>query len=242
MPSFSLDIDPYAVLGVAGDASLQQIRDAYRAKSKKYHPDAGGEDWAFRILAQSYELLSTNRVMRAAAADAPRPAASAASADVPPRGRRSRFEPKSETVHAGIVDKDVPPARRLAVELLCVRYLWDEASYLWLDQKSSDDDRFLSCSVNVAWPDRSSGPLSIDPDEEAAILAAVGEVFDHLVLATRAVSSRSFVGEDGFSGWLTYSGFDRAWKTVRQLQQALHARDLGVRQWSRDLFIPREWD
>ena len=244
MPSFSFDIDPYAVLGVTSDASLQEIRDAYRAKTKKYHPDVGGEDWAFRILAQAYELLSTNRVMQATRAEPPRrssPAAAAAHEQPHPRGPQARSEPKSESVYAGIVDKDVPAHRRAAVELLCVRYLWDQASYLWLNQKSSDDDRFLSCSVNVSWPDRSQGPFPIDAAEEAEILSSLGEVFDHLVLATRAVSSRSHIGEDGFSGWLTYSSFDRTWKAVRQLQEVLHSRGLGIRQWSRDLFIPRNW-
>lgn len=247
MPSFSFDIDPYAVLGVTSDATLQEIRDAYRAKSKKYHPDAGGEDWSFRILAQAYELLSTNRVMQATRSEAPRrPAASEPPPHAQPshahaREPHARPEPKSESVYAGIVDKDVPAQRRAAVELLSVRYLWDQASYLWLTQKSSDDERFLSCSINVAWPDRSQGPFPIDSAEESEILASLGEVFDHLVLATRAVTSRSHIDDNGFSGWLTYSSFDRTWKAVRQLQEALHSRNLGLRQWSRDLFIPRNW-
>lgn len=244
MASFSFDIDPYAVLGVTSDASLQEIRDAYRAKSKKYHPDAGGEDWTFRILAQAYELLSTNRVMRATRAEPPRAAAEPAARAHPhahARDAHPKSEPKSESVYAGIVDKDVASHRRVAVELLCVRYLWDQASYLWLNQKSSDDDRFLSCSINVAWPDRAQGPFQVDHDEESEILASLGEVFDHLVLATRAVTSRSHIHDDGFSGWLTYSSFDRTWKAVRQLQESLHSRNLGIRQWSRDLFIPRNW-
>lgn len=250
MPSFSFDIDPYAVLGVTGDASLQQIRDAYRSKTKKYHPDAGGEDWAFRILVQSYELLSTNRVMRATRGDeaAARPAAPTAGthhdqgATRPRRDPSHRAEPKSETVQNGILDSDVPAHRRAAVELLSVRYLWEQASYLWLGQKSSDDDRFLSCSLHVSWPDRSQGATHLESSaEEAEILASLAEVFDHLVLSTRAVSSRSTVHEDGFEGWLTYSSFDRTWKAVRSLQESLHSRGLGIRQWSRDLFIPRNW-
>jgi hypothetical protein len=250
LPSFSFDIDPYAVLGVTGDASLQEIREAYRSKTKKYHPDVGGEDWAFRILVQAYELLSTNRVVRATRGDeaAARPAPSAAgpSHDHGPtrqhRGPGHKPEPRSESVYMGIVDADVPRHRRVAVELLSVRYLWDQASYLWLGQKSSDDDRFLSCSLNISWPDRNQGVTHLEsPAEEAEILASVAEVFDHLVMSTRAVNSRSLVHEDGFEGWLTYSSFDRTWKAVRTLQESLHSRKLGIRQWSRDLFIPRNW-
>ncbi|WP_337173593.1 J domain-containing protein [Paludisphaera sp.] len=247
MPSFSFDIDPYTVLGVSSEASLQEIREAYRSKSKKFHPDVGGEDWAFRVLAQAYELLSTNRVMMATRAEEPRRPATADAPHAPGgrpngRGAQARAEPKTESVYVGIVDKDVEPGRRLAVELLSVRYLWDQASYLWLTQKATDEDRFLSCSINVSWPDRDQLTGRLDPAEESEILASVGEIFDHLVLATRAVTSRSFVQEDGFTGWLTYSSFDRTWKAVRQLQQLLHTRRLGVRQWSRDLFIPRAWD
>lgn len=243
MASFSFDIDPYAVLGVTRDASLEQIRDAYRSKTKKYHPDVGGEDWAFRILAQAYELLSTDRVMRATRTEtAPRPTPAAAAGQAR-QGREAphRQEPKTESVYVGIVDKDVPPQRLVAVELLCVRYLWDQASYLWLNQKSSDDDRFLSCSVNISWPDQGQGPLQLAEREDEEILASLSEVFDHQVLSTRAVSSRSHTHDGGFTGWLTYSSFDRTWKSIRLLQEALHARNLGMRQWSRDLFIPRNW-
>ena len=35
--------------------------------------------------------------------------------------------------------------------------------------------------------------------------------------------------------------FDRAWKAVNSLHELLLARGLGLRQWSRDLFIPRSW-
>ncbi len=246
MSSFSFDIDPYAVLGVSGDASLEQIRDAYRTKSKKYHPDVGGEDWTFRVLAQAYELLSTARVMRATRAD--RPAAPQSSPTVTPRSATAsasaqpRAEPKTESVYTGITDKGIAPHRLIAVELLCIRYLWDQAAYLWLNQKASDDERFLSCSLNISWPDQAGGRHDVSADQEAEILASLSEVFDHLVISTRAVSSRSQARDDGFTGWLTYSSFDRSWKAIRSLQDALHARDLGIRQWSRDLFIPRNWN
>jgi len=69
LSSFSFDIDPQAVLGVPADATLEQIRDAYRQKCKTFHPDVGGEEWAFRVLVQSYEMLSTARVLRATRAE-----------------------------------------------------------------------------------------------------------------------------------------------------------------------------
>ena len=65
MSLFSFEIDPHKVLGVTAQATLQEIRDAYKQKAKRYHPDAGGEEWSFRILVQAYEMLSSARVARA---------------------------------------------------------------------------------------------------------------------------------------------------------------------------------
>ena len=148
MSSFSFDIDPQAVLGVPADATLEQIRDAYRRKCKTFHPDAGGEEWAFRVLVQSYEMLSTARVLRATRAEPVRGQRDAAPATA------RHHEPSAETVRGGIHDQNVPLERMVGVEHLCVRYLWDDAAYLWLTQKQSDEERFLSCSLNLSWPDQ----------------------------------------------------------------------------------------
>src|SRR3954470_11331491 len=52
-------LDPRSVLGVGPDASLEELDKAYRAKSKKHHPDLGGDEWAFRIVARSFEILKS---------------------------------------------------------------------------------------------------------------------------------------------------------------------------------------
>ena len=59
MSYHSFSLDPRTVLGVGPDASLDEIRDAYHAKSKKHHPDLGGDEWAFRMVARAYEVLKT---------------------------------------------------------------------------------------------------------------------------------------------------------------------------------------
>lgn len=231
MSQFSFEIDPLKVLGVPADATMEQIRDAYRAKAKRYHPDSGGEDWVFRILSQSYELLCSARVVRAAHFEAA----------PPPTAARPRREPSAETIHAGLHDKDVDPAHIVAVEHLCVRYLWDDASYLWLGQGVPEDQRFLSCSLNVSWPDATRvDPYATIPGAEE-ILAAIGEVFDATIIGTRVINSRSRVEDGRFAGWLSYSSFDRSWKALQSMHQSLRQRGLGIRQWSRDLFLPRAW-
>ena len=237
LSSFSFEIDPHVVLGVTAEASLEQIREAYRRKSKTYHPDVGGEEWAFRVLVQSYEILSTARVMRATRVEPTSSRGQTADATTPPR----RAEPSAETVRGGIHDRDVPAGRLVGVEHLCVRYLWDDAAYLWLTQKQSDEERFLSCSLNVTWPDQNQSTVAMKDKEVDDIIADLVEIFDHMVVSTRVVTSRCYAENHQFAGWLSYSSFDRSWKALKCLHEAIRSRGLGLRQWSRDLFIPKKW-
>jgi len=48
----------YELLGVARDASIAEIKSAYRARARAMHPDAGGSPDEFHRLRQAYEVLS----------------------------------------------------------------------------------------------------------------------------------------------------------------------------------------
>src|SRR3954463_6267922 len=48
----------YEVLGVASDASAEDIRRAYRRMAKVAHPDAGGSSALMSGLTQAYNVLS----------------------------------------------------------------------------------------------------------------------------------------------------------------------------------------
>jgi DnaJ domain len=55
------EVDPYAELGVARDASSEEIRRAYRQVARRHHPDVnrdpGGPE-RFAAAARAYEILS----------------------------------------------------------------------------------------------------------------------------------------------------------------------------------------
>ena len=59
MSYHSFSLDPRTVLGVGPSAGLDEIHEAYRSKSKKYHPDLGGDEWAFCMVTRAYEVLKT---------------------------------------------------------------------------------------------------------------------------------------------------------------------------------------
>lgn len=50
--------DPYEVLGVPKDASIDDIKKAFRKLSHQHHPDKGGEAKKFQEINQAYQILS----------------------------------------------------------------------------------------------------------------------------------------------------------------------------------------
>jgi len=51
-------MDYYSILGVAKNASEQDIRKAYKKMSMKHHPDRGGNEEQFKKINEAYQTLS----------------------------------------------------------------------------------------------------------------------------------------------------------------------------------------
>ena len=57
--------DPYRVLGVGRDATLNEIKSAHRGLAKRYHPDAaGGDTGRFLAVQEAYQVLSNPLLRR----------------------------------------------------------------------------------------------------------------------------------------------------------------------------------
>jgi hypothetical protein len=230
----SFTLDPGEVLGVAPDASLQEIRRAYHEQAKKYHPDLGGDPWVFRVINRSYEALSAARVAGRAAEEfaASAPPAQADSPDL----RHDPAAHDTERIQADLRDEVGDPTRLVDVELLLLRFPLDgPLDYL----TRPADERNLSCCLNVSWPSRRPGRAPRTPGEAAPIASKLARAFAPLPRKTRAVASRSRSEEGRFDAWLSYPTAERAWAAFQVLHRALRKHGLGVDQWSREIILER---
>ena len=65
MPDSPLAASPYEVLGVARDASDEELRKAFRRRMRETHPDAGGSAAEFHAVRQAWELIETRQARAA---------------------------------------------------------------------------------------------------------------------------------------------------------------------------------
>jgi hypothetical protein len=54
-------VDPYALLGVAPTATLDDVKAAFRKKALEHHPDQGGATEAFIAIKRAYDAIAKRR-------------------------------------------------------------------------------------------------------------------------------------------------------------------------------------
>jgi curved DNA-binding protein CbpA len=115
-------VDHYRVLGVPRDASVNEIRSAYRRLARRHHPDvnprAGGSQ-RFRALARAYETLSdpSERARYDHAVAHPIPVQRSANA----QRQQGATEPANRSPRRGILQLSPAEAAHLARSPLTLR-------------------------------------------------------------------------------------------------------------------------
>jgi curved DNA-binding protein CbpA len=94
-------LDPYIVLGVAREASVEEIGRAYRRAARTSHPDGGGDGSAerFRAVSDAYDELRDP--LRRAAYDRSHPPARSPTPTAAPRGSVRYAAPGSQHLVLG---------------------------------------------------------------------------------------------------------------------------------------------
>jgi hypothetical protein len=239
----SFSLDPRTVLGVGPGASLEEIREAYRAKSKKHHPDVGGDEWAFRMVARAYEVLKTTAEAPASATarpwegrgagrdDAAERASAAATEAVEP-GPEEAGEPQG----AGV---DPARIRTVDVELIWTRFEKDGPARLLAERDA--DDSTLSVCIVMSWPEAGLVERISEFAGAAEILHTLIDLFERLRKQEVVVAARSRIEDGRFVGWLSYPDVLTAQDAVLAVRDTFRTRGLAIKLQTRDERIPFDW-
>jgi hypothetical protein len=261
-------LDPRTILGVGPDATLEEIHEAYRAKSKKHHPDCGGDEWAFRMLARAYEVLKTTTAVPAAAAIQPWESRGLRPDLVNPGGsadwswsrgmRQGRPGSDDGTAVAGwsedaamgtagteaTIESEGPPIdpvriRTVDVELIWTRFEKDGQAPL-LSERDADDATLSVCMV-ISWPEAGLVDRTAEFPDGARILRTLIDLFERLRQQKAVVAARSRIEDGRFVGWLSYPDVLAAQDAVLALRDTSRASGLAIKLQTRDERIPYDW-
>jgi hypothetical protein len=259
-------IDPRSILGVGVEASMEEIQSAFRDKSKKHHPDLGGDEWAFRMVVRAYEILKTIRGIEERHAS-PTTAAGGWGFETNWRGGKAD---RGHTVFSSNEDigpiptdegsttggptsasafedhfqaSGFPPTavefRTIDVELVWIRF--ELAGDLKERLHEEPVATTLSVCMVISWPRTSLVKHAAEFPDAAEKLRFVIETFEDLRSQEQVLGSRSRIEDGQFVGWLSYSNVLQAEAGFQILQETLSARDLRVSLRTRDEPLPIEW-
>lgn len=212
------ELDPHEVLGLSRGCTAEELHDAYRKKSKKHHPDGGGDGWAFRVVVWAHEAL--NLIVE-------RDRIAAMARETPDTGR----------IRQGVQDKNVDPTRLVQVEVVWMRY--EVENIFGIIGERGGEDRNLSGSLVINWPGDDVTRPATNITNAEKILVALNAAFDDLRLRTPTTAANSKIEDGRFFANLGYANGKTASDAFKHLHVNLKARGLGVKQWTRDVSIPR---
>jgi len=224
-------LDPRTILGVSSDASREEIDRAFREKSKKHHPDMGGDEWAFRMVLRAHEMLKATRDMAQR-----HPSFSGMVWDSGEVAAGDRPGDRFENCPA-------PPSRAdfhmVEAELVWIRFELAGGSELRGDEKPAVTT--LSVCLVVSWPRLSFVKHSAVFPDTADTLRHIISSFEQLRIRKPVFGSRSRIEDGQFVGWLSYPNVVEAEAGFQALHDALALHGLKVSLQTRDEPIPMEW-
>ncbi|APW58807.1 J domain-containing protein [Paludisphaera borealis] len=246
-------LNPRTILGVGPEASADQIRDAFREKSKKHHPDLGGDEWAFRMVVRAYEVLkSTANGLDSSGVDVDvdvvAPAAPTSWTWPGPMGNpfaQGWFpfgsEPAADAPTAEAAPtQTMPPSafQTVDVELIWIRF--EMAEKVDLDASDGSDRATLSVCMVVSWPIKSLVARTAEFAGAGETLRQVIDAFEHLDRGA-ALAVRTRIEDGQFVGWVSYPDVVAAQSAFLGFRDILTGDGLSVRLQTRDEMIPQNW-
>ena len=269
MGCHSFSLDPRTILGVSPAASLDEIHEAFRAKSKKHHPDLGGDEWAFRMVARAYEVLKTTT-----ATVAPKPwenpgadrsashaqpgwngstsngssngstssrngSAEANHGENPGANSRDEVSPDPEMAQTGNATVDLEEFRIVDIALIWTRFEPDGVTEVC--SNSEENERTLSVCLVISWPAPHLVARAAELKSASEILRALIERFEHLHGSPSVVASRSRIEDGRFVGWLSYPNVLTAQDAFLSLRDTLQLQGLAVKLQTVDQRVPFAW-
>lgn len=259
-------LNPRTILGVSIEATADEIRDAFREKSKKHHPDLGGDEWAFRMVLRAYEVLkSTANGLEAGGGGGAASPGSNVDVDVDvvveaqpwmkpsPHApffaqKRFRFgaeatDEAAEGPSAGETPTQTPPPgvfQTVEVELIWIRFEMVESAAA-AEASDGTDRATLSVCMVVSWPMRSLVARAAEYSDLGETLRSVIDAFEYLQNQSAAVAVRSRIEDGQFVGWVSFPDVVTAQSGFLVLRDNLAQHNLSVRLQTRDELIPQGW-
>jgi hypothetical protein len=270
MSYHSFSLDPRTVLGVGPGASLDEIRDAYHAKSKKHHPDLGGDEWAFRMVTRAYEVLKTTAAAPSSqswgsrVADVgpqgqapdwsriwsppfskPTPAAQDDSDEKAPGAGDTNPDPADDDWSESVNQEDrssiTEPGELRTVDVELIWTRFEKEGSGKLLSTQEGDDATLSVCLVISWPPHELVDRAADFTSTGETLRSLIDLFETLQSQKPVIAGRSRIEDGQFVGWLSYVDVLTAQDAFLTLRDTFRGRGLTVKLYTRDERVPFDW-